>query len=189
MSGGNLFKRRKKHSLRNSQDFQRGFTLLEVLIVLVLLGILGALSVPGWFSFLSRWQLTDAQGNLYSAIRQTQTKARNNGINWQFSIRETGTGVVEWAIHPQTEIPQIWERLGHASTDIDVANTTLDKRNGIYYIRFDYKGRLASRTRTLTITSSRTLSNKRCIVMSTVLGTMRKGQEQQQPSSSGRYCY
>lgn len=179
----------REYLVNQKQHRQGGFTLLEIFVVLVLVGILSAGVGPGWFSFLARWQLSDAQGDIYTAIRQTQTKARNSSTNWQFSIRETAPGIVEWSMHPQADLPKAWERLGYSTVDIDIANTTLDKKNGTYYIRFDYKGRLASRTRTLTLTSARSLSTKRCIVMSTILGAMRKGQEQQRPSSSGRYCY
>ena len=189
MLRGSLLKRHKRYLLQSLRHTQPGFTLLEILIILVLIGILLGLFTPGWFSLLARWRLTDSQTDIYSALRHTQVIARINSINWQISIRETTSGIVEWSIHPQTGIPQAWESLTFDSIDIDVANTTLDKRNGAYYIRFDYKGRLASRTRTLTITSSKSSSTKRCIVMSTILGAMRKGEEQQRPSSSGRYCY
>ncbi|NEP63753.1 MAG: hypothetical protein F6K31_43825 [Symploca sp. SIO2G7] len=183
------FNQRKQYTPHCFKTCQQGFTGLELLSVLTLLGILIVLVSPGWFSILARWQLTDAQGDIYSAIRQTQVKARNNSINWQISIRETAMGIVEWSIHPQAGVPQVWQSLAYSSIDIDVANTTLDKRSGSYYIRFGHRGQLASRTRTLTLTSSSNASIKRCIVMSTILGAMRKGEEQQRPSSSGRYCY
>lgn len=166
-----------------------GFTLLEVLVVIAVLGVLGATVAPSWFTFLERWRLADAQRELYAAIRSTQTHAQSNRLNWQFSIRETSSGDVEWASHPQNEIPTLWKIVGNDIIDIDLADTTLDSRNGIYYIRFDYRGYLASRTRTLTLTSDLAPSIKRCVVMSNLLGAMRQAQEQQKPSSSGRYCH
>lgn len=184
-----LSKQPKQRILNHFKTSQQGFTLLEVSVVLALLAILTTIAAPGWLAFLERWKLTDAQADIYSAIRQTQIKARNNSINWQISIRETTTGVVEWSMHPQAGVPQSWESLAHSSIDIDVTNTTLDKRSGVYYVRFGNKGQLASRTRTLTLTSARNTFTKRCVVMSTMLGAMRKGKEQQKPSSSGRYCY
>ncbi|MEO1506090.1 MAG: type II secretion system protein [Cyanobacteria bacterium J06633_23] len=166
-----------------------GFTLLESLLVMFMLGVLSSAVVPGWVTFLEKWRLSDAQSKLYSAIRETQTNAQNNRLNWQFSIRETSTGKVEWANHPQHKNPIIWQSLGADAIDIDLADTTLDRRNGVYYVRFNYKGKLASRTRTITLTSSMAPSIKRCVVMSNRLGAMRQAQEQQTPSSSGRYCY
>ena len=166
-----------------------GFTLLESLIVMFMLSVLSSAIVPGWINFLEELRVSDAQSEIYSAIRETQTNAQNNRLNWQFSIRETSTGEVEWASHPQNKMPMIWQSLGSAAIDIDLADTTLDRRNGAYYVRFNFQGKLASRTRTLTLTSSMAPSIKRCVVMSNLLGAMRQAQEQQTPSSSGRYCY
>lgn len=166
-----------------------GFTLLESLVVIGIIGVLGVTAGPSWVTFLEKWRLSDAQSELYSAIRITQTNAQNNRLNWQFSIRETPTGDVEWASHPQHEMPTIWQKLGNDAIDIDLADTTLDSRNGVYYIRFNYKGNLVSRTRTFTLTSSMAPSIKRCVVMSNLLGAMRQAKEQEKPSSSGRYCY
>ncbi|MEM9264215.1 MAG: type II secretion system protein [Cyanobacteria bacterium P01_F01_bin.13] len=168
---------------------QSGFTLLEILVVLAVISIIGAMAVPTWSVFLERWRVSDAQSKVYSAIRQTQLTALKNRAIWQLSIRETLTGEVEWAMHSKAGAPTQWMSLGDIALDIDLADTTLDKRDGAYYVRFDYKGRLASRTRTLTLTSSRSPSIKRCVVMSTTLGAMRQSQEQGKSNSSGRYCY
>ncbi|MEM7062427.1 MAG: type II secretion system protein [Cyanobacteria bacterium P01_B01_bin.77] len=166
-----------------------GFTLLESLVVVGMIGVLSVSAAPGWVTFLEKWRLVDAQSELYSAIRTTQTNAQSNKLNWQFSIRETSTGDVEWASHPQHETPTVWQNLGNDAIDIDLADTTLDSRSGVYYIRFNYKGNLVSRTRTITLTSSMAPSIKRCVVMSNLLGAMRQAKEQETPSSSGRYCY
>ncbi|MBT9315567.1 type II secretion system protein [Leptothoe spongobia] len=166
-----------------------GFTLLETLIVIAVLGLIGAISVPSWLTFLEGWKLSDAQANIFFAIRNTQTYAQTNQLTWQLSIRETPTGDVQWASHAQKDLPTVWQSLGSDTIDIDLADTTLDSRNGAYYIRFNYKGHLSSRTRTLTLTSSEAPTLKRCVVMSTLLGAVRKAQEQQRASSSGRYCY
>lgn len=166
-----------------------GFTLLEVLVVLFFLGVVSALASPGWLKYLERLKVSDAQSKIYAAIRATQNSAQSDRLNWQFSIRETAAGEVEWARHRQTDTPMVWRNLGTDTIDIDTANTTLDSSNGAYYVRFNYKGYLASRTRTLTLTSSRVPSIKRCVVMSNLLGAMRQAKEQQTPSASGRYCH
>ncbi len=168
---------------------QSGLTLIETLIVLSIVGITSAVAATTWTTFLERWRVSDARSEVYTAIRQTQIAALKNRATWQFSIRETPAGEVEWAIHSEQGTPLNWTSLGSHTLDIDLTDTTLDQRDGAYYVRFNFKGRLASRTRTLTLTSSRVPSIKRCVVMSTMLGAIRHAQEQNQPNARGRYCY
>ncbi|WP_442786381.1 prepilin-type N-terminal cleavage/methylation domain-containing protein [Leptothoe sp. PORK10 BA2] len=178
------FKRFSKSAVRES-----GFTLLEIIVVLVIVGILSALVLPTWNGSQERWRVSEAQSKAYSAIRKTQAMAMRHNTTWQFSIRESLSGEVEWAMHPVSGVPADWETLGDKALDLDLADTTLHKHNGNYYIRFDYKGRLASQTRTLTFTSTRVPSVKNCIVMSTLLGAIRQSQGQPTPNARGRYCY
>jgi prepilin-type N-terminal cleavage/methylation domain-containing protein len=53
-----------------------GFTLLEVLVVVILIGIIFAIAAPGWDAFLSRQRVTAAREQVLQAIRQTQSVAR-----------------------------------------------------------------------------------------------------------------
>ncbi len=174
---------------RRNLYIQSGFTFIELLIVIVIVGILSTMALSSWNGALARWQVTDVQHQLALAIRQTQMEAQNNKINWQFSIHETVTGEVRWSCHSQTSLPTLWRNVGGKAIDIDLADTTLDSSNGSYYIRFDYKGNLASRTRTLALTHQDSPKVKRCLVMSTILGEIRLASENANPNSSGRYCY
>jgi prepilin-type N-terminal cleavage/methylation domain-containing protein len=168
---------------------QGGFTLIELMVVVVMVSVLGAIATPGWFGYLNRRQVVSAQETIYQAIRQAQAKAQQNSDIWQFSIRERADGLVEWSIHPRAVAPTLWESLSTDSVRIDLDDTTLDSSGGIYYIRFDHKGNLASRTRTLAFSSRLSTKTKRCIIASTLLGELRQGREQATPNASGRSCY
>jgi len=39
---------------RHSSSSESGFTLIEVLVVVIIVGILGSIAAPGWLSFLER---------------------------------------------------------------------------------------------------------------------------------------
>lgn len=168
---------------------QSGFTFIEVLIVIVIIGIATSLASSTWYGVLGRWEVTNAQQEAYQGIRQTQVNAQRNKSDWQFSIHETSAGYVEWSSHVQDALPVVWKTLGTKDLGIDADDTTLDSSKGNYYVRFNYKGRLASRTRTLTFVNEKVPNVKRCLVMSTLLGKVRLAQEHEKPNSAGRYCY
>ncbi len=54
-----------------------GFTLLEVLVVIIVIGILFAIAAPGWESFLSRQRVNTAREQVLQTIRQAQSTARS----------------------------------------------------------------------------------------------------------------
>jgi prepilin-type N-terminal cleavage/methylation domain-containing protein len=174
---------------------QKGFTLLEALVVIVMVGVMAAIAVPGWLSFLEKSRLTVARDKVYLGVRDAQMQAQRKGTSWQFSVRERN-GVVESAIHPMSvsALTAQWEALESQSIQIDKAagETTFRKVGEIYYVRFDEKGQPDQLGR-MTLTGKRFSQNKRCVIVSTLIGAARKSKEQPVPdpnySSSDRFCY
>jgi len=60
---------RPKHSIA-------GFTLLEVLVVIIIIGILFAIAAPGWDALISRQRVGAAREQVLQVIRQAQSDAR-----------------------------------------------------------------------------------------------------------------
>lgn len=57
---------------RNSTD---GFTLIELLVVIVMIGVLFAIALPSWVSFLNNRRVGSARDEILQALRQTQAEA------------------------------------------------------------------------------------------------------------------
>lgn len=167
---------------------QRGFTLLEMLIVIFIVGVVAALAAPGWLRFIEGNRLTVSRDKLYVGLRDTQIKAQRQRVAWQFSVRERD-GSIEWATHPKSTSPYSaqWETLGLRSVRID-AETTFASTADIYYVRFTERGEVQYRLGRMTLSSDRAPNIKRCVVVSTVIGAMRKSKEQPIPED-GKTCY
>jgi prepilin-type N-terminal cleavage/methylation domain-containing protein len=180
------------HQLRPVKRSQfGGFTLLEVMVVVVIVGVLMGIAAPDWIAFFQRRQVTLAREELHQGIRMAQTRSGTHRQSWRFSLRER-SGQWEWAVHPNEQAAsavQAWSPLNE-NVEIYGPDTTLASSGGIYYVRFGYQGEVIYRLSTVTVThKSGTVQNSRCVVISTLLGATRKGNGQLYPNSNGRYCY
>lgn len=61
----------------------QGFTLPEVMMVIVIMGILAAIAIPSWRSVVEGRQVDSATNQLASDLRLAHTKATNRLTNYQ----------------------------------------------------------------------------------------------------------
>lgn len=167
----------------------QGFTLLEVLVVLIVISILLTIAVPSWLKFWTTRQVVEARNELRLGILDAQNSAIATRSSWRFSLREAD-GHLEWATHANDvswQRVQSWKPLPPGVV-IDSADTTLAQKDGVYYVRFSFKGNVAYRLSTVTLDSRNGVARNQCVVISTLIGATRKGQEQPVPNGK-RYCY
>lgn len=168
---------------------QTGFTLPEVLIAVVIIGILAAIAAVGWQSFWNARVLTAAQDEVFQAMRQAQIQAIRTRSSWRTSIAEPNN-MVQWAVHPTaaslTDIS--WQML-MPGIHIDPRETTLPQNNGIYRTEFSHQGHIPPPFGRLTLMIDNGGRMRRCVFTSTLLGTIRKAGNRAQPDQGGRYCY
>lgn len=83
----------KKRRDRYSKSL--GFTLLEVLVVMIMVGILSAIAAPSWLGFVNNQRISTSQNNIFQAIRvaQSDSKVRNasndNRVRITFRTNQT----------------------------------------------------------------------------------------------------
>lgn len=167
---------------------EAGFTLIELIVVLVLIGLLAALAVPSWLSFWDTMRLNVAQDILYQALLKTQSQAKIHRSTWQLSMQQSDRGL-QWAIHPASEDPDsaAWTLLD-PNLDLVDAETTLRLANHRYKVEFTHEGRVNGQLGRLTLHPKGRAQPMRCTIVSTLLGAIRKGQNQSR-KQNGFWCY
>lgn len=196
-----------------------GYTLLEILVVIVLIGILSAIAIPSWLAFIDTLRLNTAQDEVYRAIRQAQSEATKSKLTWQVSFRQQN-GLIQWAVHPADVAGEfisnavqadnsLWHSL-EPNIHIDQQRNSLGKNettirkqtsSGSWRILFNYQGcPVYEMGNECTHTSLRTLRQinlssknggtaRRCVYISTIIGAMRMGKDHDEANENGKFCY
>jgi prepilin-type N-terminal cleavage/methylation domain-containing protein len=180
---------KSKLSSRLSQKTS-GFTLLEVMVVIALVGILSAIAAPSWLSFVARQRLNKANDIVFAALQEAQRQAKKNKLSYSVSVQLDNNKIPQISVHPGTT-PSNWRDLGadlqikpdqmllftnlngnnSASNSINYNNASA-LRNSPKTITFDYSGTLELPVKTgnenLSALQDARLGNKGIIIALTV---------------------
>ncbi|MEL6359422.1 MAG: prepilin-type N-terminal cleavage/methylation domain-containing protein, partial [Bacteroidota bacterium] len=66
-----------------------GFTLLEVLVVVVMVGVLSAIAAPGWLSFMNRQRTNAVRDEMLQIMQSAQVDAQRMNRRYVIGINST----------------------------------------------------------------------------------------------------
>jgi type IV fimbrial biogenesis protein FimT len=78
----NLYKKQQVFNMMRIMKKKSGFTVLELIIVIVILGILTAIGVPNYLSWLPKYRLKSAARDLYSNMQLAKLGAIKSNSDW-----------------------------------------------------------------------------------------------------------
>ncbi|MBW4525449.1 MAG: type II secretion system GspH family protein [Phormidium tanganyikae FI6-MK23] len=172
---------------RKQRDSRRGFTLLEAIVVVALIGILTAISAPSWLAYVNTQRLNAARSETVNVLTEAKTRAKQQHIAYEAGFRQQGQQA-QWAVYPVNADPlsQNWQNLPDGVKLLEGEETTFTKKDNIYRIQFNHYGGVNGQWGRVTFSPTSGGAIKRCVIVSNLLGTVREGENRS--GQNGNRC-
>jgi type II secretory pathway pseudopilin PulG len=168
-------------SKRSPSQREGGFTIMELLIIIIIVGVLAAIAAPSWLTFINRQRINAVRGEVYQTLQTAQSDAKKNKLSRTVTFRTFSNS--------KNDVPQVSinggppQLLGNGQ--IKKGQITAFKTSSPLPITFDYQGNVDEQNgksaKTPYIVTLSGPGGKRCVIVQTLLGGMRTANEKDCP--------
>jgi prepilin-type N-terminal cleavage/methylation domain-containing protein len=155
-----------------------GFTLLEVLVIVLIVGILSSIAAPSWLAFINRQRVRTVNDRVLQTLRSAQSEAKRSKRDITVTFDTTvdppkitfvpplATGGSELKLDAGGEI-----KPGTITLTVNKPARATPPPNSIV---FDYQGNLTADTTPFYVTVAASGGGtKQCVIVETLIGGMR----------------
>ncbi|MFB8794201.1 MAG: transcriptional regulator [Microcoleus sp.] len=180
-----------------SRKGDEGFSLLEMMMIVLIVGILTSIAVPGWLAFINNQRVRTVNDRVFQTLRSAQSEAKRNkrNITVTFDTSVDPPKVTINLTDPTTNPPLqtaltttspiqtvTFNGGGEIKPGTIVLSTQANADKTIKSITFDYQGNITSpliQTQTprqitdgFSVTVAPVPGAKKCVIVQTILGAM-----------------
>lgn len=150
----------------DARKTSQGFTLIEILIILFIVGTLSAISAPNFIGLLNRGKVNDAVAQARGALQEAQREAIRKSKNC--------TVIVPAGSDVTLTSPNNCLVTGKRT----LTGISIRRNNSFGTITFDFKGRITaggSNEEAIVFSPKNVTASERCLMISKPLGLIRTG--------------
>ena len=161
-----------------SRKGDNGYTLLELIVVVILLGVLASIAAPGWLGFINRQRVRTVNDRVFQSLRLAQSEAKRtkSAVTITFSALPvdppTVTFVPPLPTGGSTQVLNAGGEIkpGTIALTVNTPAPTTPPNS----LTFDYQGNLIAGTTPFYVTVAPSGGGTRqCVIVDTLLGGMR----------------
>ncbi|MDT9197100.1 prepilin-type N-terminal cleavage/methylation domain-containing protein [Limnospira sp. PMC 1042.18] len=97
---------------------QSGFTIIEILVVVLMVGIVGAIAAPTWIMFANRQKVRTVNDRVFNAIQRAQSQAQLASLGHSLEFGEP-RGIPAYRIYLTTEGRPSDDNAGWQTLDVN----------------------------------------------------------------------
>jgi prepilin-type N-terminal cleavage/methylation domain-containing protein len=114
-----FFNRTKNNYVSIGIQEDAGFSLVEVLVVTIMIGILAAIAVPNWLGFMNNQRVGKANDVVLAAIQEAHRQAKQKKLSYSVSVKLENQ-IAKIAVHPDSITASSvandqWKSIGESS--------------------------------------------------------------------------